>query len=32
VTKPELLQPIPYKRLLELEREDFMRMAALTTL
>ena len=32
VTKAELLQPIPYKRLLELEREDFMRMAALTTL
>jgi hypothetical protein len=32
VTKPELLQPIPYKRLLELEREDFMRLAALTTL
>jgi hypothetical protein len=32
VTKPEVLQPIPYKQLLELEPDDFLRLAALTSL
>ncbi len=32
VTKPETLQPIPYKQLIKIEPDDFMRLAALTTL